>query len=405
MNSRSVFAEHRTKTLFLLVGTNPLPNFISALFLAENKGLVFLLHSGMKEGAHTERIAKFLKDGIETRRPHIKVLSRGIDGAYGVRIESHIGVILDYLSLPVTEKIGLNYTSGTKPMAIHTYNSLKSRFGQNVTCSYLDARQLAFYIEGASGNPYPANHAIHVSLSELAALHGYQMNSLRQEPQYVPLVNALATVHETNAGAQSWFNWRQNEFRQSELPDSEKYPELQPAIEVFDFMCDGHATPLKIADKFGFGKFSSCGNWFKGPWLEELALMAVIGNADEFKIKHYGIDLKPYPTEELALADAKNFQLDVAAMVGYQLFAISCIASTKSSGETKKHLLEAYVRARQLGGDEARIGLITCVSDPHILQDEINRDWHTAGKIRVFGQKDLLYLGDEFREWFATANQ
>lgn len=405
MNDTDIFAEYRTKYLFLLVGTNPLPNYISALLLSEDNGTIFLLHSRKEKAAHTERIAKFLEAGIKTRKPQTKVFLRRVDEVDSLRIETQIKKILNDSTLSFTGTVGLNYTSGTKPMAIHTYNTLKSRFKGKLTCSYLDARQLAFYIEDVPGNPYPANNSIHVSLNELAALHGYQVGGLRKESKHENLAIALAEVHETEAGATSWFCWRRNEFRQSKLPRLEQYPALRPVIDAFDTMCDGHAAPSKIANKFGFGKFSSCANWFKGTWLEELALKAVIQNVEEFDIQHYGIDLNPQPKQELQLDKAKNFQLDVAAMIGYQLFAISCIASTKEGGETKKHLLEAYVRARQLGGDEARIGLVTCVEDTQTLQDEINRDWHTAGKIRVFGRDDLLYLGDEFREWFATANQ
>ncbi|HIE48235.1 TPA: hypothetical protein EYP84_05040 [Candidatus Bipolaricaulota bacterium] len=97
--------------------------------------------------------------------------------------------------------------------------------------------------------------------------------------------------------------------------------------------------------------------------------------------------------------------MDVAAILGYQLFAISCIASKQGGGETKKHLFEIFVRARQLGGDEARIGLVCCVPNPAALQAEVEETWDAEGKIRVFGQGQLLDLAVWLEDWFRTANR
>jgi hypothetical protein len=96
-------------------------------------------------------------------------------------------------------------------------------------------------------------------------------------------------------------------------------------------------------------------------------------------------------------------QLDVAAIRGYQLFALSCTTSDKAE-RSKEHLLEAYVRARQMGGDEARVGLVCCYCDPAALQQEIEETWFTEGRVRVFGQRDLVNLPTLLQNWFETAN-
>ena len=61
--------------------------------------------------------------------------------------------------------------------------------------------------------------------------------------------------------------------------------------------------------------------------------------------------------------------------------------------------MEAYVRARQAGGDEARVGLVCIYKDVQALQAEIASDLDAGGKIRVFGQDDLVSLEDRIREW------
>jgi hypothetical protein len=65
-------------------------------------------------------------------------------------------------------------------------------------------------------------------------------------------------------------------------------------------------------------------------------------------------------------------------------------------------LFEAYVRARQLGGDEAQVSLVCCHDDASALQQEIEEDWFTEGRIRVFGRRDLGELDGQLKDWFET---
>ncbi len=70
--------------------------------------------------------------------------------------------------------------------------------------------------------------------------------------------------------------------------------------------------------------------------------------------------------------DGVHFQFDVAAMRGYQLFAFSCTTEDgKRKGKRgllKQKLFESYVRARQMGGDEACAALVCCAE-----QEEANK--------------------------------
>jgi len=102
----------------------------------------------------------------------------------------------------------------------------------------------------------------------------------------------------------------------------------------------------------------------------------------------------------------QHLELDVAAVKGYQLFAISCIAS-RNKDHCKEHLLEIYVRARQIGGDEARTGLVSFYPDSEALQHEVEEDWFTEGRVEVFGVGDLRdveRLEAKLKKWFETAN-
>jgi hypothetical protein len=98
--------------------------------------------------------------------------------------------------------------------------------------------------------------------------------------------------------------------------------------------------------------------------------------------------------------EGDKFDLDAAAMIGYQLFAFSCIATQDAKAPLKHHLFEILIRAQQLGGEEARVALVCCVNDPQQVQAEVEQDWLVTGKIKVFGRPDLLILKDRLRDWF-----
>lgn len=93
--------------------------------------------------------------------------------------------------------------------------------------------------------------------------------------------------------------------------------------------------------------------------------------------------------------------MDVIAIRGYQLFAFSCSTDTQK-GRLKLKLFEAYIRAQQLGGDEARAALVSCSDDPDRLEQEMRRDVDPEGRIKVFGRKHFADLSTHIREWIKS---
>jgi len=142
--------------------------------------------------------------------------------------------------------------------------------------------------------------------------------------------------------------------------------------------------------------------WIKGVWLESYVLGEIKKIEKDFNIEESGMnfyikDPKYRSTDKLNPEERARFEFDVAFIKGYQLFAISC--TTKMEHKEHKHkLFEAHLRARQLGGDEARTALVCCSKNPGDIEDEIRfavRD----KKIRVFGIKHLKNLADNIKEW------
>jgi hypothetical protein len=97
----------------------------------------------------------------------------------------------------------------------------------------------------------------------------------------------------------------------------------------------------------------------------------------------------------------------VVAMRGYQLFAISC-ANNKDKSAVKLKLTEAYVRSRQMGGDEARVAVVCRIppgdpqNSPKLIEQEMVEQLGAEGKIRVFGAEHIPTLRTHLQNWFTA---
>jgi hypothetical protein len=395
-DTAQAFDEYRKRALFLLVGANPLPNYVASLLLAEDGGTVHLLHTKA-----TASVAELLARQIHQARSSLTVCLHEIAQAGGKAIRAQLQRVLDKVK-PPGNSIGFNYTGGTKPMAVHVRGLLHEKYPA-ACLSYLDAHTLKMYIDGDDKTlVLDAARAEELELTEVLALHGYELTSPGREPRCPKLRAALVRVCAEPQAFQQWTTWLGSQRPLTTLPTLEEYPRLGPVIRAFDEM---GGDPVSVASQIGYGQLNSCRPWLRGLWQEDHTFEALRQISGELGIRSIGIDLRAQPTSWATHLKSDYFQLDVAAMVGYQLFAISCIASDKKGGRTKQHLFEAFVRARQLGGDEARIGLVCCLQDCGPLQSEIERKWDAAGQIKVFGGRDLSRLALSLKQWIRTANK
>lgn len=419
MADHPIAEKWRSDHLLLLMGTNPLPNLVSALLLTNPEATVWLLYSSGEDGEpSTKNAADNLERVLKQKQASLKVEPCPIHSSDNQKIAEHVLAILAN-KIHWQGRIGLNYTGGTKPMSIHAYHVLEQN-QQNLSArpvfSYLDPRQLALRIDGRGpdGNrllPIMKNEKcrefVQVSLGELTELHGYEpvnqnnspdWASSDQTPGLFELCAEIAKVHADPSGFHEWRSWI-HATQCEVLPDVSNYPHLGRVVTALDSLCGSTAAPDLIAARLRPQEknpiLKSCSKWFGALWLEEYALTCLERLAGRFHHISCGKNLEYRAKKERS----DKFELDVAAIIGYQLFAISCCTADKKE-KAKEHLLEAFVRARQLGGDEARVGLVCCTDDPEQLRKEIAREWDAEGKLRVFGRSHLRDLGEAFEQWF-----
>ncbi len=251
----------------------------------------------------------------------------------------------------------------------------------------------------------------------MAGLHGYErircgedqwanIDNTEDEPALTELCTAIVQAHASPASYEQWRKWLY-ESELKTLPDSGGHSGLgrvRRAMDAFAAATAGEgATPQSLAARLRPNakapELKSCQTWLLGAFLEEYCQICFKELQRDLPISSSDRNLLYRAKQEIS----DSFELDAIAMSGYQLFAVSCITSDKKA-PCKEHFLEVFVRARQLGGDEARVGLVCCHDRPDLLEKELARNWDSTGKVRVFGRWHLKSLADHFYAWIKTAN-
>lgn len=413
----TVFDAYRADVLFLLIGGNPLPNYVSAQLMAKKNANIHLLTT-----PDVQEVAERLEKKLRQVMPQATFYRDTVPETGGYEIDCAIIKIMGEAKIE-HRRVGLNYTGGTKDMAVHIYDKVQDKYPQGVF-SYLDARKLSMGIcVGAQPTQWPSVAlAVSPTIQDLWELHGLILDASQpaphQEPRFRELVRSIAEVHSTTEGFRAWRRWLAA-LKREVVPTEDEFEELKPYITQLTIAC-GTDNPdaAQIAALFGQPTLRKCGDFLLGKWLEEWTLWSLLPVCQEHNTNYWskGVHLLQDPRYVAKPPAPPPFELDVIALVGYQLFLLSCIAtegmeratddpSAGDRGEAKKHLFEAYMRARQVGGDEARVALVSCVANPGTLKAEVVHEWDAKGRIEVFGRAHLKDLSQHLAAWFRTANQ
>lgn len=429
----------RTDHLFVLVGGNPLPNYVAARLLLREGGCLHLVCS-----KDTNELAKRIGAADMSY-----ILHEVSDPADPSAIHKVMNDVLNNSCQEGT--IGLNYTGGTKAMSVHAYQAVRER-DEKAVFTYLDARTLELRRDDEI-QPYNVQYALKPLLGELLELHDISLSSLDQNPEllYPELNQALACAHTTKEGREEYARWCSLNLRRFKNKSQPKYDQIvnniratneylpeqdfhhyaTQEIRLFDFFDteliektkDLPPSLIPLPKHRSLQALSECmravlgleGNYLDMEQLQiktSKELERLVGHLDGKWVEYLTLEAFRQNVKACCLHDMAmslhtdrnktyNFEFDVAAMQGYQLYAISCTRDS-TKGLCKSKLFEAYIRARQLGGDEARVALVCAYDDPATLQKEVVKNWGTDQKqIRVFGANHLPRLSDAIYDWLS----
>ncbi|CAN5550312.1 hypothetical protein BH10CHL1_BH10CHL1_32920 [soil metagenome] len=441
---QSPLTPYHTDHLFLLIGSNPLPNYIAARLLLKPDGKLYLVHSkdGEQRGTRTstqnvaEALATLLHESYQIEAStRIPVDESNADDIYEK--------VTDALNaLKARGSVGLHYTGGTKAMAVHAYRAVEN-FGksnsQQTVFSYLDAASMSLSITGSGRSqlaPIPLDIWSRVSdgdepsLSDLVKLHREQFDKTKTEDQVlIEFAKELAIACSKPNIAKQWRDWCDRVLRGRSYNRQTKQWETIGARKANDqdwqaetklkqltldlpvesilnellqnylgVAAGGKLTLEQARQLVGFEYCADLCQWLDGEWLEYYVVECV---RQCQQVDNEGRTLHDCLRSVRITGNSTqhDFELDVMAMSSYRFFGISC---TTGMDMTKLKLFEAIIRGRQLGGDEARVAIIAPISPEKAekYQREVNEDWQLGAPIRVFGFSDLPKLTDKLKPWF-----
>lgn len=422
--STSDFDKHKVDHLFLLIGENPLPNYVAARLLLKRGGTPYLVHT-TGTAIQAERLKRILdnEDNELLGLTNAQVVSLNDYESDAYHIQDEIRRKTESLK---TGRLGMNYTGGTKAMAVHAYRALFQLNRPDTVFSYLDPRRLEICIDRENGDRIRMKvkkFHLEVELVKVFQLHGWDLSS---EPTYEPKLpkaaRAFAKFHVDAEAGRVWRDWCNDVLREKTRDAKNRWLEEKklrdvPALSLkmlqsqegiknaLEYLkVSGEELLLQTIKEKGLEKLKHACEWLDGEWLEHYVLQQVKELAGEWSIHESATS---FWIKDPSTPKDNKFQFDVAFMRSYQLFAISC-TTIDHKNECKQKLFEAYVRAQQLGGTEARIALVCCASqkDVNALQTEIvnvlKAEPGTAlkdYKIAVFGRDDLCDISSGIAEW------
>jgi hypothetical protein len=403
-----------TQHLFLLIGGNTLPNYVTAVLLAPKDTKLYLIYS---KGTNEQRSALSKTLNPDGQPARYQIAEIPVEESNPTNIYSEMSKQLKLI--PESASVGLHYTGGTKAMAVHAYRALQDwqKGKKGYACyTYLDARTLHLWAERSDWRGAQAlfvGDMLDVSLSELLMLHrrAALQKPVRPEAIWPSVARGLAHIYSNDNLREKWVAFWQKYKKQAQAEKKSLKSVLQD-LSTDELLSEallneyvyeplqkeiGYVFPITWDELIAISPFAKSRQayddfvgWLTGFWLEDHVFLQLQQLASQYFLHDLALNIKP----KLGNAD---FEFDVVAMRWYQLFAFSCTVS-RDRKECKRKLLEAVARARQLGGSEARIALVCCYDDADDLQNEVEALVSDI-QLRVFGRYDLLDLHKKIEQW------
>lgn len=214
--------DFQVKYLFLLVGENPLPNYVAASKLLDRK----LLDNGAKAYLVYTEQTKPQKNALVRGLSDIGIKSEPVD-LVDFKADAHeIYTRVYKKAKDLDGNVGLNYTGGTNAMAVHAYRALLAckKPETETFCSYLDSRTLRMYVDRPGIKPFWEKIELEVPLKQLFNLHDFKWQE-QQPPLIEPTLPEAAAefvrLYQNEEIAITWRNWCKKELKKAKQSETD----------------------------------------------------------------------------------------------------------------------------------------------------------------------------------------
>lgn len=364
--------DEQADSLILLVGSNPLPNYLAAMALKPST--IHLVHSDETKGP---------KDRLHAALSADLGSSVTIDGDAFVDDPFSASAVGDKIRdlIAKCNTSHLHYTGGTKVMSAHALKTFCEKGGRPENASYLDEAHACLRFDGNLPSRSLSDCGVTLTLDRILQLHGVTQktrSSFNGGPGDAD-VQAIATAVLQRPQLASCLYGERKRLEDGSFSEAKETP----------CIANDHGVALSapvIPPKDGMNKkcFDAWCKFIGGEWLEDwvAAKIAEIGLAGTSQIT-VGVNCSRVGTE-------RPFEVDVAVIRGQRSYFISCTTDMTRS-ICKSKAFEILVRARHMGGDLARSALVSLLSGNAVteVQEDVADAWGSANATRVFGLEDM----------------
>lgn len=424
--------------LVLLIGTNPLPNFVVAKYFMENNPNLHRIWMIISEDTQFQESTKKLADNLRSVLTEInKDMKNEIDfpAPFPIRDIGDAELIDNTVSSMQRKiiklenfcKVHLNYTGGTKSMSVHAYHTIKEKFeaGQ-CEFSYLDGRDFKLKMDFQKSKTISKmRQKVNISTLELIKLHDCNKvgefekkkeKTLNTIKELEPARKYLEGLIGTENWQEKWRGFSDNGYllktivddmyskqeKENSLPletRMQKYVANEHVLEAMRLLSpeyrllqdDNTIVPKNDGKRRNTNEKAA--DFFGGVWLEHYLyefLNTKIKEMDEVKDAPQTTAIETDVSIKKENTQNKDFQIDLLLINGYQVCGISCTTDATPK-ICKGKGFEIIHRTQQFGGEEAKAILVCFLENEQIEDFETDIKSHTStdSKFKVLGIDDL----------------
>ena len=286
-----------------------------------------------------------------------------------------------------TTHLHVHYTSGTKVMGVETVSAIEKRLSEmsNVTLdtTYLDPRgNKGPCLRSRRGviSPSDARQNVEPDIERIARLNGFTPAPFDRTYWDRVIGRYNHEYWDRNRGA----DIRKYLPAPARLDQNQK----QEGSNVLNIMNNWNHPTINPTN-FEYAAYVALKQALKG-------IETTNSKRSNYKVYH-----KVYVKRTGANIRDAEFELDVVAVLGYQIVVVSCTLETGSAAIKEKGM-EVILRARQLGGDEAQT-IVLCKGRSDIAQrvekglhDEIGS---ASYPLQIWGTDKWRNLQDQFTNY------
>lgn len=417
--------DSKADILYVIMGTNPFPNLISAITRVKPEGNIVCICTDSTKDKPYNRFKKVVQSKIKS----IKIEYIIVDGFNRNSINEKIAKDLELRINMVNHElfIELNYTGGTKIMASAAYDTFcnyeysKYEFKPNIILSHIDPERERLYYEFKKSNEdifkkdSIALKGINTDYkyTVLDIINTYNID-LSNEEKLTKEVKRKDIVTEI---ARLFCNIDKNTYHKhiefvreinnifNDIKNNNK--RMMSDQQIFKFrmnsLLEKMPLPLKYknCDDFGFQNDKELYDYFKNTkWLEEYIFSIFLELKEEGIIDDVIGNYEKINRNGNVVSDENVFEVDVVAYKKYKLYAVSITSSSKKDNVWGK-LFEIKQRAKDLAGDEAGMCYINLCWDTDFLKNEVKNIWDNVEpkNLLIIGAKDFGNIKEKLRSW------